>query len=237
MDPEDTPVALDTIDVNDDESPLALQLAVRVEKLTPPTVPAICASTVLATIGLLAHEQSQFGGDWHDAVASWNGARIRKLVRRGRASAWDRAQAVPGVTVERDGAEVRAFVPGPMNQAPAEITRLQIQSSPLAPVTLADRVSTSVTASTMCIAITPHVEMSWGKQAAQFAHAGQRVWMLGEPEVRAAWHEAGCPVEIVFASIELWPQLEARSCVQIRDGGFTEIPPNTLTTVAWWGPV
>ena len=44
------------------------------------------------------------------AVAAWNGDRIRKIVRRGRASAWERAQLPDGVTVERDGAEVGAFV-------------------------------------------------------------------------------------------------------------------------------
>ena len=113
------------------ESPRALQLAVRVEKLDPPTTTAICAAAVLATIGLLEDERSQPGGSWHEAVAAWNGDRIRKLVRRGRASAWDRAQVPDGVTVERDGAEVRAYVPGPLDEAPEALAKLQIKSTAL----------------------------------------------------------------------------------------------------------
>ncbi len=94
----------------------------------------MCAAAALATIELLADKRSQPDGIWHRPVETWNGERIRKIVRRARASAWERSQAVAGVTVERDGAEVRAFVPSPMDQAPREVTKLQIQSTPLAEI-------------------------------------------------------------------------------------------------------
>ncbi|MDG1188847.1 MAG: hypothetical protein P8N13_10360, partial [Ilumatobacter sp.] len=95
-------------DQSADESPWALQLVARVEKFDPPGAEAIAAAAALATIELLNDPRSQPEGQWHDAVTKWNGARIRKIVRRGRASAWQRAQELEGVTVERDGAEVRA---------------------------------------------------------------------------------------------------------------------------------
>ena len=213
------------------ESPRALQLAVRVEKVDPPSTVAICAASALATIALLDDERSRPGGEWHDAVAAWNGDRIRKIVRRGRASAWKRAQIPDGVTIERDGAEVRAFVPGPIDEAPAELAKLQIQSTPLDEVLRAD----ALTAATgLIVAVTPFVEMSWGKQAAQCAHAGQWAWMRSDPGIVARWDAAGRPITIVHPSDALWADVADRAPVQIRDGGYTEIPAGTRTAVAWW---
>ena len=216
-----------------DDSPWALQLAARIEKLDPPRTLAVCAATALATIALLADERSAPGGEWHDAVAEWSEVRIRKIVRRGRASAWERAQDVPGVTVAHDGAEVRAFVPGRMASAPREIAKLQIQSSPL---DVPERVGDvpELAAGTMVIAVTPAVEMSWGKQAAQCAHAAQLLWWAGDDDRLAAWDDAGRPVHIVQSNDDLWGTLEDRAEVRVHDAGFTEIPPGTNTTVAWW---
>ncbi len=221
-----------SVEQTSDPSPWALQLAVRVEKTDPPAIPAICAASALATIELLAVRRSHAGGEWHEAVAQWNGARIRKLVRRGRGSAWLRAQEPSGVTVERDGAEVRAFVPSPMDQAPAALAKLQIQSSPLDDV---DPVGAVPDVTGLIIAVTPHVPMSWGKQAAQCAHAGQRAWMTADAGVAETWDWSGRPITVIWPSPTLWSELVEQAPVQIHDGGFTEIPAGTKTTVAWWG--
>ena len=213
------------------DSPRALQLAVRVEKVDPPTTAAICAAAILATVGLLEDDRSAPGGPWHDAVEAWNGERIRKIVRRGRASAWQRAQGPDGVTVERDGAEVRAYVPGPLDEAPDDLAKLQIRSTPLDEI---ERVEVLPDACGLVVAVTPLVEMSWGKQAAQCAHAGQWAWMRSDPTVVASWDEAGRPITIVHPDDELWHRCVERADVRIHDGGFTEVPSGTLTAVAWW---
>ncbi len=213
------------------ESPRALQLAARVEKIDPPPTAAICAAAVLATIGVLEDERSQVGGEWHDAVTAWNGDRIRKIVRRGRASAWERAQEPDGVTVKRDGAEVRAYVPGPLDEAPDALAKLQIRSTPLDEV---EPVAVLPSATGLMIAVTPLVEMSWGKQAAQCAHAGQWAWMRSDPDVVARWDAAARPITIVHPDRALWSEVADAASVQIRDGGYTEIPAGTRTAVAWW---
>jgi len=215
-----------------DESPLALQLAARVEKIDSPLATDICAAAALATIELLDHERSQPGGDWHEAVQAWNGARIRKLVRRARASSWERAQTPDGVTATYGTAEVRAFVPGPMDQAPPEVTKLQIQSTPLDEPEVAHTLP-DLAPGALVIAVTPLFEMSWGKQAAQCAHAGQRAWMTATDEQRAAWDKGERRIEIVHPSEPLWTELEAIATTAIHDGGFTEIPAGTNTTLAW----
>lgn len=215
------------------ESPWALQLAARVEKLSPPTVAAVCAAAVLATIELLDDERAQPGGIWHAAVSTWNGERIRKIVRRARASAWERAQVVSGVTVERDGAEVRAFVPSRMSEAPREVTKLQIQSTPLDETSQLDQLP-ELAAHTLVVAITPHFDMSWGKQAAQCAHAGQRAWMSADPQTAQAWHSADRPIAILHPTKQLWDALDDVATTRIHDGGFTEIPPGTNSSIAWF---
>lgn len=210
---------------------MALQLAARVEKLAPPTTVAICAAAILATVALLEDERSQEGGPWFEGVSAWNGARIRKIVRRGRASAWDRAQEPDGVTVARDGAEVRAFVPGPLDQAPPALAKLQIQSTPLDEV---EQVAQLPEASGLIVAVTPMVEMSWGKQAAQCAHAGQWAWMKSDPADVARWNDVGRPITIVHPNETLWNDLVEEAPVQIHDGGFTEIPAGTKTALGLW---
>jgi peptidyl-tRNA hydrolase len=214
-----------------EEVPRALQLAVRVEKSRPPTVAAACVATALATIELLDDERSRPGGAWHDAVSAWNGVRIRKIVRRGRGSLWQKAQEPEGVTVARDGVEARAYVPSRVDEVPEAVSRLQIQSTPLEEVAPVDEVPA---AGGLLIAVTPLIEMSWGKQSAQSAHAGQWAWMRSDRDVVADWDGSGRPITVVHPTEALWDELVAHAPVQIRDGGFTEVPAGTKTTVAWW---
>lgn len=216
------------------DSPLALQLAARVEKVDPPSTAAICAAAVLATIALLDDERSHPGGEWHTAVAAWNGDRIRKIMRRGRASAWQRAQRPDGVTVAHAGAEVRAFVPGPLDAAPDDLAKLQIRSTELDEIERVDTLPTVTASPTLMIAVTPLVEMSWGKQAAQCAHAGQWAWMRSDPALVARWDAIDRPVRVVHPSTDLWDRVADQAVVKIHDGGFTEIPAGTRTAVAWW---
>lgn len=221
------------MDEDEAASPWALQLAVRVEKLDPPTTAAACAAAALATIALLDDDRAAPGGIWYQPVVTWNGARIRKIVRRARASAWDRAQSVAGVTVERDGAEARAFVPSPMDEAPREVTKLQIQSTPLdEPAQVAEL--PPLATGTMVVALTPHFEMSWGKQAAQCAHAAQRAWMTAAPTTAEGWTEADRPLVVLHPDESLWAALDEVATTRIHDGGFTEIPPGTNSSVAWF---
>lgn len=146
------------------------------------------------------------------------------------------------MTIARDGAEVRAFVPGPLDQAPTPLAKLQIQSTPLDEPDRADRLPEpgeggATADATLVIVVTPDVDMSWGKRAAQCAHAGQWAWMKSEPEQVAAWNAARRPIEIVHATAELWSSINSTDPpppIMIHDGGYTEIPAGTRTAVALW---
>lgn len=230
--PTDERVIGQTLSMSDaDERPRALQMAARVEKTNPPLLEDIFAAAALGVIALLDDPRSLEDGEWHAEVSAWNGARIRKIMRRARASAWRRAQDVPGLTIRSGSAEVRVFVPGIVNEAPPELSKLQIQSTPLDEPDLVKELP-SPTEPTMTIALNPAVEMSWGKRGAQVAHAAQRCWEnLGRTE-RLDWNAASRPVQVIRPTPALWEELLTTMTTTIRDGGFTEIAPGTLTSAA-----
>lgn len=215
----------------EDDRPRALQLAVRVEKLDPPLLEDFFAGAALGVIALLDDYRSLPTGEWHEQVVAWNGSRIRKIVRRARASAWVRAQDVPGLTILHGTAEVRVFVPGIVDEAPPELSKLQIQSTPLdEPARIQELAGVDVP--TLTVLLNPAVEMSWGKRGAQVAHAAQRCWEQLDRTDRLDWNAVGRPVRVRTPTTSLWDHQLPRMSTTIRDGGFTEIAPGTLTAVA-----
>lgn len=206
-------------------------MAARVEKVEPPLLADVFAAAALGVIALLDDHRSLPGGDWHDEVAAWNGARIRKIMRRARASAWDRAHDVPGLTISHRSAQVRVFVPGIVDEAPPELRKLQIQTTPLDEPELSNTLD-PVDAPTLTVMLNPAVDMSWGKQGAQVAHAAQRCWEGLSRTGRLDWNAAGRPVRVLTPTPDLWNDRLDAMTTTIRDGGFTEIPRGTLTSGA-----
>lgn len=214
-----------------EDRPRALQMAARVEKTDPPLLADVFAAAALGVIALLDDHRSLVGGEWYDEVAAWNGARIRKIMRRARSSEWDRAQTVPGLTIRHRTAEVRIFVPGVVDEAPRELRKLQIQSTPLDEPEQVSALALPPEP-TLTVLLNPAVEMSWGKRGAQVAHAAQRCWQQLDRKARLDWNAANRPVRVVTPTHDLWDALLPTMSTTIRDGGFTEIAPGTLTAAA-----
>lgn len=206
-------------------------MATRVEKLSPPQVEDVFGAAARGVIAMLDDHRNLAGGEWHEDIQAWNGARIRKIMRRARGAAWEKAQEVPGLTVHYGSAQVRVFVPGFIDEAPPALAKLQIQSTPLdEPDPTARLEPTEHT--TLTIALNPDVEMSWGKRAAQVAHAAQRSWESLDRTDRLDWNADGRRVRVVQPTVALWETLLTTAPTTIRDGGFTEVAPGTLTTAA-----
>ena len=68
-------------------------------------------------------------GEWAAAARAWEDARIRKVVRRARGAAWERAAALPGITVTQRSAEIRVYPPVPVDEWPADLARLQVSGT------------------------------------------------------------------------------------------------------------
>ena len=212
------------------EAPWAMQLVVRVEKTGPPTRTAACAAAAIAVVRLLAGERA--ATDWKPNIDRWLTGRIRKHVRRARGARWAAAQAIEGVTVLADGAEVRAFVPGPTDQIPRDLARLQLSG-----LTLPDRDGDAdgedlPAAGRLVVSINP--SLSAGKAIAAAGHVGQLAAARLPAGRRDRWLAAGPAVTVTARSPSAFQAGCATDPVVVHDAGFTEVDPGTVTATGRW---
>jgi peptidyl-tRNA hydrolase len=210
--------------------PWAMQLAMRDERAARPTHLAVCEAAATAVVKLLTDARSQPGGEWSPLVHHWTSGPIRKVVRRGRGIRFTQVQELAGVEVEHAGAQVRAFVPGPMDQVPAALAKMQVGGTDMPELGKpSEPVDGGVT-----IALTPLSPMTTGKSAAQSGHAAQLALMEMKDAERSRWADSGWAVRVLAPDAEGWAEALRQARVAVHDGGFTEVAPGTQTAVAWW---
>jgi peptidyl-tRNA hydrolase len=226
--PEDTPEdsAEDRPEDSAEEGPdaWAMQVVVHAEKTGPPARSAVCAAAATAVARVLTTPDP----GWQEAVRRWEAGPIRKVTRRARGVRWTAVQRLPGVTVECAGAEVRAFVPAPVTRLAPELSRLQVAGLDLTDDP--DAPAAPPQPPYAAISVNPHVRMSTGKAAAQCGHAAHLLVRQAPEPGRSAWIAAGSRAHLVRA--EAWRDSVARAAVAVRDAGWTEVPPGTMTAVA-----
>lgn len=177
-----------------------------------------------AALAVCLDPRAEPGGEWHDAVATWIDARIRKIARRARGAHWDAVQELPGVTVDVDGAQARALLPGPVDDVPRAVARLQIGGTDLP-----DDEPGPVGPHVPVIWVNGALEMTVGKAAAQVGHAS----ML-DAAVRGL--RVVPPYAVRTADPGRWTELcrtlQHGWAVAVQDAGFTEVAPGTITAIA-----
>jgi peptidyl-tRNA hydrolase len=212
------------------DQPWALPLVVRVERGAMPTHEAALHAAATSVVALLTHADA--AGPWQPALARWSDGRIRKVVRRARASRWEEVNALPGVTASRGGAEVRALLPHPVADPPPALARLRITGLDLPKdPAAADAASASPL---LTIATAPDLTLTTGKACAQVGHAAQLALLQLDRATVLAWVGAGHPLRVVEASPAEWDRLRQadRDVALVQDGGFTEVAPGTHTSAA-----
>jgi peptidyl-tRNA hydrolase len=145
------------------------------------------------------------------------------------------------VTVTVDGASARALVPGLVVETPKEISRLQISGSDLpedSPGPVPDGVPV--------LWLNPGVPLTAGKAAAQVGHASMLLAALLDDTSLKTWAETGYRCAVRTPTREHWATLhpgsdpavawQDRQVIAVRDAGFTEIAPGTVTVLAQWPP-
>ena len=168
------------------------------------------------------------GGEWTDIVRAWQDARIRKVVRRARGAAWQRALALPGISVARRSAEVRVFPPVPVDDWPDDLAKLQVSGTdftdPETPAEPAPGVPV--------LWLNPGLPMTAGKAMAQAGHGAQLAWWALKPRDRSAWRDLDFDLRVRTAAKEQWDELLDSGLPVVTDGGFTEVAPGSATVVA-----
>jgi peptidyl-tRNA hydrolase len=206
-----------------------LPLVVRIERETPPARTDALETAARAVLTLLSDERAtEDEGEWTQAVRDWQDARIRKVVRRARRGEWRRAEALPGITVTGESAEVRVFPPVPLDGWPKDLAKLQVSGTELddpEPPAPADPTHP-------VLWMAPDVTMSAGKAMAQAGHGAQLAWWELGPEDRRAWREAGFRLAVRTATHAAWRRLSGSGLPLVRDAGFTEVAPGSATVIA-----
>jgi peptidyl-tRNA hydrolase len=200
----------------------AMPVILRLERPPAARTPVLEAAA-RAALALCLDPRAEPEGEWHEAVTTWVDARIRKIARRARGAHWAAVQELPGVTVEVDGAEARALLPGPVDDVPKIVSRLQIGGTELPD----DDPGPPVPGAPV-IWVNGELGMTVGKAAAQVGHAS----ML-DAAARGLTDVPPYAVRTVGRDrwAELCREVERGAAVAVRDAGFTEVAPGTITAI------
>jgi peptidyl-tRNA hydrolase len=200
----------------------AMPVVLRLERPPAPRTPVLEAAA-RAALAVCLDPRAEPGEEWHEAVATWIASRIRKIARRARGAHWAAVQELPGVTVEVDGAQARALLPGPVDAAPKVVARLQIGGTDLP-----DDQPGPPPRGVPVIWVNAALGMTVGKAAAQVGHAS----ML---DAAARGLTGVPPYAVRTAGRDRWAELcraaERGDAVAVRDAGFTEVAPGTITAI------
>jgi peptidyl-tRNA hydrolase len=207
----------------------ALPLVIRVERAAPPARTDALEGAARAVLRFLSDPRvTQDDGEWAAAARDWEDARIRKVVRRARGAAWERAGALPGITVLHGSAQLRVFPPVPVDDWPADLARLQVSGTDLDD----PRAPSEPAGGTPVLWLNPRLPMTAGKAMAQAGHGAQLAWWELPPRARAAWLDRDLDVAVRAAATGQWSKLLASGLPVVTDGGFTEVAPGSATVVA-----
>jgi peptidyl-tRNA hydrolase len=213
----------------DEAEQFALPLVIRVERATPPARTDALEGAAQAVLRFLSDPRvTEFDGEWAASARAWEDARIRKVVRRARGAAWERAGALPGITVVRGSAEIRVYPPVPVDDWPAELARLQVSGTDLDD----PRTPGAPAAGTPVLWLNPDLPMTAGKAMAQVGHGAQLAWWRLPPQARSEWMDLDFDLAVRAAPKEQWAELLASGLPVVTDGGFTEVAPGSATVVA-----
>jgi peptidyl-tRNA hydrolase len=206
----------------DESDPMALTLVVntdRTEGVEPPSEQAVLIAAAHAVDLALTDERPEVKA----AIQLWCAGRIRKLVKRARASAWTKLLTHPDhiATATHEGAQVAVFLPRAISEQPSELRKLQVQGLKFEVAFHHPHAAHDF----LQVQVASDLSMTTGKLAAQVGHAVQ-LFLMHAPEAQVlAWWANGRAMHILYVE-----RVEAEH--EVHDAGFTEVAANSLTVGA-----
>lgn len=223
-------------DPEDPAHVLAMAVVLHIPKVDPPARSSLLEAAATAAITLcldprVGVDEEGRPGPWRADYLAWIGSRIRKVSRRARGIQWRAAQEVDGITVESDGAQARALVPVAVGKLDPRIKRLQIGGTDLAPDDPG-----AAPADAPVLWINASLAMTLGKAAAQVGHAVMLLAGATSAERARAWADTGYRCAVRDADEKRWEELRIEvaqgRAIAVRDAGFTEVAPGSITVIA-----
>jgi peptidyl-tRNA hydrolase len=218
-------------DPDDPADVRAMPIVLHIPKADPPPRSRLLEAAASASVALCFDERVGPGGEWEESFRAWTSSRIRKVARRARGAHWTAAQDVAGVTVDVGDAAARALVPGRVGDLDPRIKRLQIGGTDLAhdePDQPADDLPV--------LWVDPTLEMTVGKAAAQVGHASMLLAGIMAVDQCEEWAACGFACSVRDADAQQWAAARALAdagrAAAVRDAGFTEVAPGSMTVVA-----
>jgi len=183
----------------------------------------ILQASTLALVDLLLSDSAQVG------VQAWLEGRIRKITKRARGAAWDKASDVEVFYTEKTfgRATVRAYTPLRLSEQPQALKKLQVsglQSENISP-------KTDDAENYLHVYVDEKLDMSTGKLVAQVGHAVQLFLMYGDETKVLEWISSN-QMNIVVEKVKSFPEDEPD--VTVHDAGLTEVAAGSLTCVAYY---
>ncbi|MEJ5928699.1 aminoacyl-tRNA hydrolase [Corynebacterium sp. H128] len=218
-------------DGEDPENPDSIQampIVLNIPKLNPPGRTALLEAAARAVVTLCLDTRAGTDSQFATALGNWYGARIRKIPRRARNAQWEKVQSLVGATVEHDGAQARAFLPSPVHLTAPAISKLQIGGTDLPTEPVRKPVAGQPT-----IAVSAGLGMSVGKMAAQVGHGSMLLAAHMSASEAFRWSRQGFDLKVCELSETDFAEFAARpDAVLVRDAGYTEVAPGSVTVVA-----
>ncbi|MFV8382026.1 peptidyl-tRNA hydrolase [Corynebacterium hindlerae] len=206
----------------------AMPIVLHIPKSNRPSRVELLEAAARAVVAVCLDPRAGEDSAFADALQRWYGARIRKIARRARNTQWERVQGLPGVTAEQGGAQARAFVPSAVHATEPLIAKLQIEGTDL-PVESPDPVVPGIP----LLVVDASLGMSVGKAAAQVGHAAMLLAAHVPADAAWRWAQQGFPLQVREVPRAQFASLAGRAdAVAVRDAGYTEVTPGSVTVVA-----
>lgn len=206
----------------------SMPIILHIPKTDPPPLTDLLEAAAKATVACCLDERAGAESAYAQALTNWYGARIRKIARRARNTAWANVANVPGVTVSSGAAQVRACVPTAIVDTHPMVAKLQIGGTNLPadpPRPPREGVPT--------IFVNKNLMMTLGKTAAQVGHGAMLLAAHMQYPAVETWAKNNFDLQVRLVGAEEFErQLSRDEAIIVRDAGYTEIAPDSITVVA-----